>query len=52
MTEGWGFFFHMPASVIAETVKNRLSVKETLRNGVDEPQKIIAETRHVDKKYR
>jgi len=36
-----------PAKVMADTVKNKLSVKLTLRNGVDEPQKMIADIRHV-----
>jgi hypothetical protein len=40
-----------PASVIAETVRNRESVKLTLRKGVLEPQKITADRRHVRRKY-
>jgi hypothetical protein len=39
-----------PASVIAETAKKRLSVYETLRKGVEEPQNIKDATRHVEKK--
>ena len=36
-----------PAKVIADTVKKRESVKLTLWKGVEEPQKIMAATRHV-----
>jgi hypothetical protein len=39
-----------PASVIAETVKKRLSVYDTLREGVLEPQNIKDAMRHVDRK--
>jgi len=35
------------ARVMALTHKNRLSVKLTDRAGVDEPQKMMAEIRHV-----
>jgi hypothetical protein len=43
---------HVPASVIAETHKNKLSVKETLLAGVDEPQNMMPETSPVAIKYR
>jgi hypothetical protein len=39
-----------PASVIADTAKKRLSVYETLRNGVEEPQNTKDATRQVEKK--
>ena len=39
-----------PAPVIAEIVRNRQSVKDILRDGVAEPQNIIADARHVKMK--
>jgi hypothetical protein len=39
-----------PASVIADTTRKTLSMYETLRKGVEEPQNIKDATRHVDKK--
>jgi len=40
-----------PAKVIADTVRNKESVKLTLRNGVAALQKITAEMRLVKMKY-
>lgn len=40
-----------PASVMALTQRNRESVKLTLLAGVEAPQKMTADTRHVMKKY-
>ena len=37
----------IPASVIAETVRKRASMKVTLCNGVEAPQKIKVVTMHV-----
>lgn len=41
-----------PASVIADTHKNRLSVNETLCAGVEDPQKMMAEMSPVAIKYK
>jgi hypothetical protein len=41
------FTVFSPAWVIADTVKKRLSMKGTLRAGVEEPQNMMAETRHI-----
>ena len=40
----------VPASDMAETVRNKLSVYDTLWNGVEEPQKMRDDTRHVEMK--
>ena len=41
-----------PASVMAEITRNRLSVYETLRGGVEEPQNMSEVIKHVERKYR
>ena len=40
-----------PAKVMALTVRKRESVYEMLRAGVEEPQKMMLEKRHVPMKY-
>jgi hypothetical protein len=41
-----------PASVMAEITRNRLSVYEMLRGGVEEPQNMSEVIKHVERKYR